>query len=244
NRGGRGGFWLLSALALGDGTKVENPRFAAKSNIRKVQRQLRRKTKHSRRWKKTQKQVAKPHRKVANQRQNGVHQQATQTSNTDKQHRQATQIVSRNSLVATEMTRKAQKGGSRKQQKTGLNRSILDVGWGMLRSGIAYKLVEAGGVFVEVPSQKVKPSQTCPRCGHQQEKKPLAERTHLCQQCGYTCDRDVAAAQVMLGWALGTSVLDGEGQALPVATQVRKHCGSLRQLGSLKRQKGSAQQSG
>ncbi|MGF1575552.1 MAG: zinc ribbon domain-containing protein, partial [Cyanophyceae cyanobacterium] len=124
----------------------------------------------------------------------------------------------------------------RKKQKAGLNRSILDVGWGMLRSAIATKLAEAGGVLVEVPTQKVKHSQTCPRCGHQ-EKKSLSERTHLCQQCSYSCDRDVAAAQVMLGSALGTSVLDSEGQALPETTKVRNHCGSLRQLGSLKRQK-------
>ena len=222
-------FGCLTAIALSNGSKVENPRFSAKSSIRKVQRRLRRKTKHSRRWKTVQKRVAKLHRKVAQQRQDWVHQQATQ-------------IVGCNSLVATEklearkMTRKAKVGSKRKRQKTGLNRSILDVGWGMLRSAIAYKLAEAGGVFVEVPTQKVKPSQTCPRCGHQ-EKKSLAERTHLCQQCGYTCDRDVAAAQVMVGWALGTSVLDGEGQALSETTKVRKYCGSLRQLGSLKRQK-------
>lgn len=230
-------FGCLTAIALSDGRKVENPRFAAKSKIRKVQRRLRRKTKPSRRWKKIQTRIRTLHRKVANQRQDWVHQQATQ-------------IVGRNSLVATvrasgdlsqkletqKMTRKAKVSRKRKCQKAGLNRSILDVGWGMLRSGIAYKLAEAGGVFVEVPTQKVKPSQTCPRCGHQ-DKKALAERTHRCQQCGYTCDRDVAAAQVMVGWALGTRVLDGEGQALLEATKVRKHCGSLRQLGSMKRRK-------
>jgi hypothetical protein len=54
----------------------------------------------------------------------------------------------------------------------------------------------------------------------------------------------VAAAQVMVGWVLGTSVLDGEGQALPEMTKVRQHCGSLRQLGSLKRQKRLPQQRG
>ena len=220
-------FGCLTAIALSDGSKVENPRFAAKSNIRKVQRQLRCKTKHSRRWKKVQKRVAKLHRKVAQKRQDWVHQQATQ-------------IVGRHSLVATEkleahkMTRKAK--GKGKKQKAGLNRSILDVGWEMLSSAIATKLAEAGGVFVGVPTQKVRSSQTCPQCWHQ-EKKSLAERTHLCQQCSYSCDRDVAAAQVMLGSALGTSVLDSEGQALPETTKVRNHCGSLRQLGSLKRQK-------
>jgi putative transposase len=229
-------FGCLTAIAKSDGTKIENPRFAAKSSIRKVQRQLRRKQKYSRRWKKAQKRIAKLHRKAANQRQDWVHQQATQ-------------IVGRNSLVATEklethkMTRKAKVGSTCKRQKTGLNRSILDVGWGMLRSAIVYKLAEAGGVFVEVPTQKVKPSQTCPKCGHR-EKKSLAERVHLCQKCGYTCDRDVAAAQVMVGWvtqdlshwALGTSVLDGEGQAL-LEKNAPTQCGSLKQLGTLKRRK-------
>lgn len=111
----------------------------------------------------------------------------------------------------------------------------------MLRKAIVYKLAEAGGVFVEVPTQKVKPSQTCPNCGHQ-EKKILAERTHICQKCGYFCDRDVAAAQVMLGWALGTSVLDDERKAL-LEGNAPKHCGSLKQLGSLKRQKHLVQRS-
>ncbi len=186
-------------------------------------------------WKKVQKRVAKLHRNVAQQRQDWVHQQATQ-------------IVSCHSLVAPEkletrkMTRKAKVGSTRKRQKAGLNRSILDVGWGMLRSALSYKLAEAGGVFVEVPTQKVKPSQTCPKCGHQ-SKKSRAERVHLCQKCGYSCDRDVAAAPVMLGWALGTSVLDDERQALLEAA-TPKHCGSLKQLGSLKRQKRLAQQSG
>jgi transposase len=111
------------------------------------------------------------------------------------------------------MTRKA-KNGKRKRQKTGLNRSILDVGWGMIRDMIEYKLSECNGVFVEVPTQKVKPSQTCPKCGHQEEK-TLAQRTHECKKCNYSGDRDVVSAEVMLLWALGTSVLNrGEGYQL------------------------------
>ena len=79
-------------------------------------------------------------------------------------HQTATQIVSDNSLVATEklnlkgMTAKAKKGSLRKQQKTGLNRSILNVGMGMLRQAIEYKVGETDGLFVEVPTKKVKPS--------------------------------------------------------------------------------------
>jgi len=68
-------------------------------------------------------------------------------------------LVAKEKLEIPKMTRKAKKGSTRKRQKTGLSRSILDVGWGMFRKAIEYKLAEVGGVFVEVPTQKTKPSQ-------------------------------------------------------------------------------------
>ncbi|MBW4641187.1 MAG: transposase [Gloeocapsa sp. UFS-A4-WI-NPMV-4B04] len=229
----------LTAVAMSDGTLIENPRFLANAQkqINKVSRQLRRKRspqkrkiKASRRWKKIKKQVSKLQNKVALRRQNWVHQVATD-------------IVSSNSLVATEelavknMTASSKKG-KRKRQKAGLNRSILDVGFGMLRSAIKYKVIEAGGVFVDVPTKKIKPSQTCPECGLQQ-KKELDERIHQCP-CGCTLDRDVAAAQVCLNYArgLGTSLLDGDGSALPKTPQ---KCGGFRQQNQAKRQKLQAQ---
>lgn len=225
----------INAVAMNDGTKIDNPRFLANAQkqINKVSKQLRRKrspqkrkTKASRRWKKIRKQISRLQNKVALSRQNWVHQVATD-------------IVRCNSLVATEelavknMTAKAKKG-KRKRQKAGLNRSILDVGFGMLRSAIKYKVIEAGGVFVDVPTRKIKPSQTCPKCGLQQ-KKELDERIHQCP-CGCTLDRDVASAIVCLNYArgLGTSLLDGDGLALPKSPQ---KCGGFRQLNQMKRQK-------
>lgn len=139
------------------------------------------------------------------------------------------------------MTRKAKKGSKRKRQKAGLNRSILDVGWGMLKGAIKYKLEEGEGVFVEVPTKIVKPSQTCPKCLHQQ-KKELDVRTHNCPQCGYIQDRDLAAAEVMILWAtnsgaFGTSVHRRGASGSTSSAKERKHCGSMKQLGALKRQK-------
>lgn len=230
-------FGCLTAAAISDGTKIENPRFMAntQAKIRKAAKQKRRKQapnfkkkiKASKRWKKAQKRVSALQRKAANQRQDWV-------------HKQAAEIVSRNSLVATEklnlkgMTRKA-KTGKRKRQKTGLNRSILDVGMGMFRKALEYKLVEAGGVLVEVPTQKVKPSQTCPNCGHQ-EKKTLDQRVHQCSNCGCVEDRDVAAAKVMLNWAmgLGTSLTNADQSG---STSENRSTGSLKQLAEVKRQK-------
>ncbi len=227
----------LTAVAFDNGDKIDNPRFLASAqvDIRKASRELRRKrkpekrkAKASRRWKKARKKVSRLQNKVAARRQDWV-------------HKVAAQITSANSLVATEtlnvknLTAKAKKG-KRKRQKSGLNRSILDVGFGMLRSAIKYKVEEAGGFFVEVPAQKVKPSQTCPKC-LAQKKKELSERIHCCEKCGYTIDRDVASALVCLNYALGlgTSLLDVDDTSSTVKT--RKHTGSLQQLGQAKRQK-------
>ncbi len=234
-----------SALSMTDGTnhqQIDAPKFlrnaerrikqASKEKRRKQAPNRKKKVKASRRWKKAQTKVGKLTRKVANQRQDWVHQVAAE-------------IVSGNSFVATEklevtkMTSKAHIG-KRKKQKAGLNKSILDVGFGMLKSTIKYKVEQIGGVFIEVPTKKVKPSQTCPKCGHQ-HKKTLDVRVHECSVCGYVQDRDVAAAEVMLYWAKGT--LPGFGTSLEDAdvasstSRTRKTAGSMKQLRRAKRQK-------
>jgi putative transposase len=116
---------------------------------------------------------------------------------------------------------------------------------------------------VEVPTKKVKPSQTCPKCGHQ-HKKTLDIRVHACGVCGYVQDRDIAAAEVMLYWAKGTlpgfgtslvrvSLAAPFGEAVPQAqdsaspredadvasstSRTSKKAGSMKQLGRAKRQK-------
>lgn len=229
-------FGVYHAAALSDGTVIDNPRFLAQSTseIKKASKQKRRKrapnfkkkVKASKRWKKASKKVVLLQRKVANQRQDWI-------------HKVATQIVSGNSLAATEelnlkgMTARAKKGSKRKAQKTGLNRSMLDVGIGSLINAIEYKLQEAGGFLVKVPTHTVKPSQSCPDCGHQR-KKDLCERIHHCSECGATYDRDVAAAMVMLLWALGMSVLN-RGEAVPTSSP--RHTGGWKQTASLKRHK-------
>ncbi|NJR16690.1 MAG: transposase [Calothrix sp. CSU_2_0] len=206
----------------------------SKGKRRKRSPNFKKKVKASRRWKKSQKLVSKLNRKVANQRQNFVHQETTR-------------IISCNSTVVTEklevknMSAKAKKG-KRKKQKAGLNKSILDVGMGMIKDALKAKLSDIGGLFVEVPTRKVKPSQTCPKCGHQ-EKKSLAQRTHVCNNCGYIQQRDIASAEVMLLWhsnslqGLGTSLLDVDDSSSTSNTRKRKSTGSMTQLGRVKRQK-------
>jgi len=232
-------FGVNDAIADSKGRFVENPRFLkqSQSKLNKIAKQARRKrnpkkgVKASRRWKKSALAVGKIQSKVARQRHNWHHQVSVQ-------------IVSCNSLIGTEqlnlkgMTKKAKKGSKRRKQKTGLNRSILEVGIGELKSMIEYKVTEAGGMYIEVPTRKVKPSQTCPKCGHQ-KKKDLSERVHHCLECNYKTNRDTAAAQVIENYIRGME------RASSVAESSSSiECGNMRQLGAKKRQKRQTQRSG
>lgn len=230
------------AITLSTGEQISKPEFikTGQCKVKAASKKLRRKRapncnkkiKASRRWKKQRKAVSKLHRKVTRQREDWL-------------HKTSSNIVSSNSLVGGEqlnvkgITAKVKKG-RRKAQKAGLNRSILEVGFGIIGQMLSYKLVEAGGFYVESPTQELKPSQRCARCWHITPK-TLSDRLHVCSnlQCRHVEDRDINAAQVNLIWAkgLGTSLLDVES---PSSTS----CGSMRQLGAKKRQKLLAQRSG
>ncbi len=224
-------FGCKVAIATSNGEFIEAPKFQAKAaqKVKQLSKQLRRKrrpekrkTRASRRWLQAQTLISKVRRKVANQRH-------------DWSHKVAAQIVSSNSLVATEklnlkdMTRKGK--GKRKRQKAGLNRSLLDVAIGMTKDAIKYKVIEAGGVYLEAPTQKLKPTQRCVKCW-QTTKKTLSGSVHICKHCEHQEDRDINAAQVMLTWARGQEL-----SSLDVEPPSSTNCGNMRQLGALKRQK-------
>ncbi|MCL6527721.1 MAG: transposase [Thermaceae bacterium] len=183
-----------AVATLSDGTPpVENPRFLkrASNRLKSLQCKLSRQKRFGNRWKRTKHAIARLHQRVANQR-------------NDFQHKLTASWVSHYGLIATETLRiknMTARGGSR---KAGLNRAILDVGMRGILQKLAYKAAEAGTRLVEVPTSKVKPSQTCPIC-LRQEKKPLAQRIHRCP-CGCEMSRDRAAALVMLRWALDPRV--------------------------------------
>ncbi len=234
-------FGCKTAIADSNGNLIQPPKFLflAQKKINQVSKKLRRKRKPerrkcqaSRRWKKAQKKISKLKKKVAQQRQNWVHHQAVE-------------IVSGNSLIATEklnlknMTKKANKGSKRKRQKSGLNRSILDVGIGMLKSAIVYKAQEAGAIYLEAPTRSLKPTQRCAVCW-KLTKKDLSDRLHVCSnpQCNHSENRDVNSAQVCLAWARGQELSSktADESSSTVNPKV-KHCGGFQQLAQVKRQK-------
>ncbi len=179
--------------ALSDGTFIENPRHyrRAQKKLAKLQQALSRKKRGSHRREKARKEVAKAHRKIANQRRDFHHQQS-------KQLVQEHQTIVFEALEITHVSKRAKPkqdengtylpNGS--AAKSGLNKSILDAGWGQFQQIVTHKAACAGRTVLKVNPRYT--SQVCSQCGTVR-KKDLSERWHSCE-CGAELDRDTNAA--------------------------------------------------
>lgn len=76
-------------------------------------------------------------------------------------------------------------------QKSGLNKSFLDAGFGQFGDILSYIAAKAGGQVI-----KVKPNYTSLICSNCDEycPKELSDRIHSCKACGVEMDRDINAA--------------------------------------------------
>jgi putative transposase len=107
-----------------------------------------------------------------------------------------------------------------------LGKHCLDAGWGQFFQVLEHCCRKRGVFFLKVDSKKT--SQICPNCLVETGKKDLSERIHSCQHCGYTTDRDVAAAQVVLLRGLAavghTVKMLSEGKAVALPTMKESSC--------------------
>jgi putative transposase len=88
---------------------------------------------------------------------------------------------------------------SLKRVKTRMAKSVLDAGWGMLKTQLQYKGQQAGS-SVQVVSERYS-TRVCGNCGALTGPKgvgQLLERLWVCNACGDTHDRDVNAARNIL----------------------------------------------
>lgn len=90
---------------------------------------------------------------------------------------------------------------SSKLVKTGMSKSVLDAGWGMLKTQLKYKAIARSVVFEEVSERYT--TQACSCCGCISHSSPkgrrgLDIREWSCSECGATHDRDVNAAMNIL----------------------------------------------
>ncbi len=184
---------LLQFATLSNGSTIENPRYyrKAEQHLAHLQQALSRKKHGSHRWKKAGQLVGKVHRKVANQRRDFLHKASRQLVN-------ASGVIVFEKLEPTKMNKrpkpKADENGTYLPNgaaaKGGLNKSIVDAGWGMFQQFCVYKAANAGRAVLFVNPRYT--SQICSGCGTV-VKKELSERWHSCE-CGCSLDRDHNAA--------------------------------------------------
>ena len=79
-------------------------------------------------------------------------------------HKTSTAISQNHAVVSASAAGTIQQPGRNVKAKAGLNRAILDQGWGEFRRQLAYKLAWRGAELIPVPPQYT--SETCPNCGH------------------------------------------------------------------------------
>jgi putative transposase len=170
---------LTSFIATSNGILVKRPRFFvdAERKLKLLQKRVSRKRIGSNNWKKAQKKVTSLHEYIANCRK-------------DWHRKLSHQICNDVGMVFVEDL-----------NLVGLSRSILgkhclDAGFGQFFSILQQTCFKRGVYFQKVDSRKT--SQICPSCGTETGKKELSVRTHVCSNCGYITDRDIAAAQVVL----------------------------------------------
>ena len=157
--------------------------------LKKYQRRMARKVKFSQNWKKAKAKVTQVHIDIANARKDYLHKASHAIS-------QNHAIVCIEDLQVRNMS-KSSKGnaethGKQVRQKSGLNRAILDQGWGEFRRQLDYKLAWRGGHLIAVPPQYT--SQTCPCCGHVSKDNRQTQAKFECVDCGFEENADKVGA--------------------------------------------------
>lgn len=176
----------ISALVTdSDGNTVANPRTLdrLRKQMRQAQKALSRKVKGSNNRHKARTRVARLHARIADIRQDNLHQLTTR-------------LIRENQTIVVEDLNIR---GMVKNHK--LARAISDASWSELIRQLSYKAEWYGRQLVKVdrwlPSSKV-----CSACGHQLERLPLSVRSWQCPSCGTSHDRDHNAARNILAAGL------------------------------------------
>ncbi len=170
---------LESYLATSEGELVKAPKFfvTLQRKLRSLQQRASHKVKGSNNWRKAQMRVASLHEHICNCRQDWFYKLA---------HRLCDGV---GMVFAEQLNFKAWARGL-------FSKHTLDAAHGEFLRILKWVCWKRGVFYAEVDANRT--SQICPNCQTVTGKKELSERVHDCPECGYTTNRDVAAAQVVM----------------------------------------------
>ena len=176
------GVSALATLSTGENVVGAMPHKALLSRLKRLSRSLSRKVRGSANRHKAKQKLAKLHARIANIRQDNLHQ------------------------LTTDLTRRFHTIGIEDLNVSGmvknrhLSRAISDMGFFEFRRQLEYKAAMRGSVVV-VADRFFASSKTCSACGEKIDKLPLSVRQWECPCCGESHDRDVNAAINLANYA-------------------------------------------
>jgi len=165
-------------LATSDGETVNRPKFLNQMSrkLKLLQRRLKNKKKGSNNRHKLNRKIARLHQKVSDTRK-------------DYQFKLAHHLCTGTGMLFVEDI------DFRTWAKGMLRKHTLDASFGQFFEILEYVAWKRGVYFAKVDKNYT--SQICPACGVHTGKKALDERIHHCSECGFTINRDVAAAMII-----------------------------------------------
>ena len=188
------GIKIFAAMSDGETIAPCNAHKKKLKQLAKVQQALSRTRKGSKNRKKRIKTVSKCHGSVANTRKDFLHKLTS-----DQSKNYAAIIIE--DLQIENMSRSAagsvEEPGKNVAQKSGLNRAILDQGWGEYARQLDYKLAWKGGLLAKVPAPGT--SITCRKCDLRSPENRKTQELFSCIGCGHEENADIHAAKFIEG---------------------------------------------
>jgi len=189
---------ITSFAVLSTGEQIANPRFYrhTEEQIKEAHRVIHRRKKGSRRRWRAKQALSRLYRKVGNRRRDFLHQ--TSHKLVKEYGTLVFEDLQIDTMTATPAPQQDEQGRyvpNGAAAKGGLNKSILDAGWGAFITITCNKAEEAGCTVVKVAPHGT--SQACSVFGCIVAK-GLSVRWHACPHCGTELDRDHNAAKNIL----------------------------------------------
>jgi putative transposase len=178
---------------LDNGEKIENPKFlkGELEYLAKLQKKVSLVKNGSNNHKKLKRKISELHETIKNKRELFLHE-------TSKKLVSKYDTFYFEDLYVKGMTASAkgtsEKHGKNVKQKSGLNRSILDVSFGNFLNMMEYKTKFDGKTLIKV-NRFFPSSKNCSNCGEKNTGLVLKDRFWSCSSCGFQHDRDVNAAK-------------------------------------------------